>query len=391
VRRRTPGKQAQGTSDDPQGDGEDKSKGLGGKTISSFGSFALLFNNITGPGMVSLPLMYQASGWLLPSLWILIVFIISSFSSTLLCKAITRVPGNEHFEGRVEMTNLARMLMPRMWFLAVIVGFVLVLSVSNVVAIIESAQTTDDTLIAIFGSTCGLCFSKDNNGTIEPSVHFRCAHRNTPGDSPFGNNVYVLSFGYMIVAVLCIPLGYYNLDDNISVQIAAFWLLLIVFFLWILNFVGNISSGNSFPVKAIGHTQSGVVGTVLLNYAFVVTVPSWVNEKRPDVDVNRSIWWSNVAGTTTFILIGWLGARAFNYGPAGNQEDMTAKLGEAGAHVWVATRVATYLFPWAALVSGIPVMSITIRYQVSERLQVQQSTPIHTTTDCRLTLSALGA
>jgi hypothetical protein len=153
---------------------------------------------------------------------------------------------------------------------------------------------------------------------------------------------------------------------QIHVQIAAFWLLLVVFFLWILNFFGNIASGDSFPVEAIGHTQRGVVGTVLLNYAFVVTVPSWVNEKRPDVDVNNAIWWANLAGTVTFILIGWLGARAFNYGPVGNQEDMTAKLGEAGDHVWMATRVATYLFPWAALVSGIPVMSIIIRYQLLE-------------------------
>ncbi len=33
----------------------------------------------------------------------------------------------------------------------------------------------------------------------------------------------------------------------------------------------------------IGKNQAGVLGTLVFNYAFVVTVPSWVNEKVPRV------------------------------------------------------------------------------------------------------------
>jgi hypothetical protein len=41
----------------------------------------------------------------------------------------------------------------------------------------------------------------------------------TPGDqvSPFGN-VIGLSLGYVIVLLMAIPMGYFNLDDNIWIQ-----------------------------------------------------------------------------------------------------------------------------------------------------------------------------
>ncbi len=37
-------------------------------------------------------------------------------------------------------------------------------------------------------------------------------------------------------------------------------------------------------------TQTAVLGTILFNFALCQTVPSWVNEKRPEVSVNKSIW-----------------------------------------------------------------------------------------------------
>jgi len=37
-------------------------KGFGHKTIGWFGSFCLTMNNITGPGMVSIPMVFQQAG-----------------------------------------------------------------------------------------------------------------------------------------------------------------------------------------------------------------------------------------------------------------------------------------------------------------------------------------
>lgn len=40
--------------------------------------------------------------------------------------------------------------------------------------------------------------------------------------------MWVISIGFVVVLVITIPLGYYNLDDNIKVQVGAAVLLFIV-------------------------------------------------------------------------------------------------------------------------------------------------------------------
>ena len=64
---------------------------------------------------------------------------------------------------------------------------------------------------------------------------------------------------------------------------------------------------------AIGPDQSGMVGTVLYNYAFVMTVPSWLNERRRNVSVDVSLWASTALSTVTYILIGLLGALSYSF------------------------------------------------------------------------------
>lgn len=47
-------------------------------------------------------------------------------------------------------------------------------------------------------------------------------------------------------------------------------------------FVGpyqNDSPPAKFSYCSSGRNQAGILGTLVFNYAFVVTVPSWVNEK----------------------------------------------------------------------------------------------------------------
>ena len=36
--------------------------------------------------------------------------------------------------------------------------------------------------------------------------------------------------------------------------------------------------------------QELVLGTIIFANAYVVTLPSWLNEKAPDVNVNKVIW-----------------------------------------------------------------------------------------------------
>lgn len=43
-------------------------------------------------------------------------------------------------------------------------------------------------------------------------------------------------------------------------------------------------------------------------YAYVVTIPSWVNEKKPEVGVNSAIWVPATVGLFMKIASGLLGA-----------------------------------------------------------------------------------
>jgi len=73
-----------------------------------------------------------------------------------------------------------------------------------------TTKTMDDALITMFKWTGAVEFYPNLTATSIDSIP------NT--DSPFGSS-YVLSVGYIIVLFVTIPLGYYNLDDNIYVQV----------------------------------------------------------------------------------------------------------------------------------------------------------------------------
>ena len=53
---------------------------------------------------------------------------------------------------------------------------------------------------------------------------------------------------------------------------------------------------------------SSVLGTVIFAYTYVVTIPSWANEKKPSVSVNKAIWFSSSTSTFAYIIFGLLGA-----------------------------------------------------------------------------------
>ena len=93
------------------------------------------------------------------------------------------------------------------------------------------------------------------------------------GDSPFGDS-YVISVGFVIILCLTIPMGYFNLDDNIWVQKGAFIMLILCLLTWTGQFIGlGLDADNMPAVAGGGFNQLGVlVSNTLLNYAFVVTV-----------------------------------------------------------------------------------------------------------------------
>jgi hypothetical protein len=53
--------------------------------------------------------------------------------------------------------------------------------------------------------------------------------------------------------------------------------------------------------------------TVVFNYGFVATVPSWLNEKGPDVSPSATLWTAVTGSTILFVLLGVFGALAVDF------------------------------------------------------------------------------
>ena len=86
----------------------------------------------------------------------------------------------------------------------------------NISNIIVSAQSVDDALLASVGTTCALTLYDPSGGPLG----FNCVtsdNDNVVTDSPFSG--YVVSVGYLIIALVTIPLSYIALDGNIIFQV----------------------------------------------------------------------------------------------------------------------------------------------------------------------------
>jgi len=330
------------------------SANFGKKTISTFSSYALLINNITGPGLVAMCVAYQHGGWLPATCVLLLSALGSVMSAGFLIETMTRFSGNENFESRVEFMEMARALFPRTLYFMVFALFLFNITTANVSAILESAQTLDQTFLMAFGSVCAFEF--------HPSIGVICTSTSSDiNDSVFGESIVYLSPGFCCLAAISVPIGYWNLEENMAIQACSFAALIILLLQFVVQFAHNGLHPEYLPTSTLSAGAGASLGSILFNFAFVVTVPSWVNEKRPDVKIHGSLLNSVAVGTLMFALMGAVGAMAYQF-PAG--ADLLTKL--TNPSQWFITRVLAQLFPPLVLVPGIPILSIIVRYNLLE-------------------------
>jgi hypothetical protein len=166
-----------------------------------------------------------------------------------------------------------------------------------------------------------------------------------------------------VVALITVPLGYYNLDEAIWVQKGSFIFLGVIVMMWLISFSPSLTGEPSHAVEVVGADSSGLIGTLLFNFMFVATIPSWLNEKQPGVSVKRTLWCSVILGVLIFVLVGLGGAIAYGDGFS-SKADLLQLLIQKGH---IIGRLASYAFPPVALMSGIPVLSVCIRYNLVEQ------------------------
>ena len=67
-----------------------------------------------------------------------------------------------------------------------------------------------------------------------------------------------------------------------------------------------------YNIPWFGTDLQQLVGVVLFNFAFAITVPAWLNEKLPDVSVAPVIWSAVTLNTALYLALGVLGGMSYS-------------------------------------------------------------------------------
>eukprot|EP00118_Oscarella_pearsei_P006408 m.28864 g.28864 ORF g.28864 m.28864 type:complete len:583 (+) comp31085_c0_seq2:86-1834(+) len=370
------------TREIPEGDRNKTQNEFGGKKIGFAASFVLNINNSMGPAMVLLPLLNQSAGWLTPSLALVIFFLFSTFAGTMLCEAMQRIPGNRNFEAqpRYEFATTVQHYYGKVAYVFFQIFYVISLQAFNIVGMIIAAQMFDMFIFRISKHGYALDYSK-------MKILEACAGYNDTSACFERNNVFssdqVVSIGFIVCMVICIPFGYINLDANMGFQWFSFFGLLALTAEFVVQFILNTipslpwykngtadfaaTSAKLDPAFNLAG-QPQVLGLSVLAYAYIVTIPSWVNEKKRGVSVNKSLWYPAIVACIMKMCVGVTGSMAFQLYNRTSQtmmpgaDDIVGSLLSFDMPLW--TQFCAYSWVLTTIIPGIPVMAIMVRYNL---------------------------
>ncbi|KAI8826395.1 hypothetical protein BJ741DRAFT_631312 [Chytriomyces cf. hyalinus JEL632] len=357
------------------------------KTVQKIPGIALIFNNMTGIGMIQTPLIFQQSGWLPVTLFFILFMIISSLCALFIVEAMQAIPGNRFFSGTVEFGTLIHFYFGTWAHISGQVMMYGALQSLAVASMIQSSQTFDNLFVDVFRGTCGVSLgsvagiSASNisywsggvgggvelvNTSIQSGVAWICVNDHGSGISPFGDTYMLFTAGYLTVVSLVVPMCYFPLTEFVWVQTVTFSLTIVIFIEWIS--VAIMEGFNSHNVPMVGDASgyAGLVGVVMLNFAFVQTIPSWVNVRRPDVSIQGSIWTATSAGLATFLLTGLLPALAYTIPDNSN---LISVMTITGGTV---SKVFGYLFSIAVLMTSIPVLLFIVQSNLEQNFKMSR-------------------
>eukprot|EP00294_Goniomonas_avonlea_P008686 CAMPEP_0114552744 /NCGR_PEP_ID=MMETSP0114-20121206/7284_1 /TAXON_ID=31324 /ORGANISM="Goniomonas sp, Strain m" /LENGTH=411 /DNA_ID=CAMNT_0001737633 /DNA_START=40 /DNA_END=1272 /DNA_ORIENTATION=+ len=332
---------------------------LGQKTIHHIGSVVLTVNNVSGAGMLGIPAVFLGAGWFAPLIVFIFILLVSTLSSTLLCDAMARIPGNENFERRIEFSTAFEHYYGKRGYIVAQIGLILCLMSQALSSMVATAQVMDQFLVFMFHKTFAIAFQNGGNVFVE----FECTDAMKAAENcvPFADDGhFVLTLGYILTLALIMPMGLMNLEDNIVIQYVSFIMLIAMLGEFIYHFLhrGHVREFYFDDTPIFGTDFSHVLGVIIFNFSYVVTIPSWVNEKKDGVSVCKPLWQSTISSTFGYLLIGLLGAWAYPHATANFLQSLSQE--SAGT----LTRICSYLFSIGIIGLGIPVFCIMTRYNL---------------------------
>lgn len=323
-----------------------RSSSFGSKSIGLWGGSMLLANNVAGPTVSLMPALTQQAGWLAMVVVLVSVGIVSAVCGKLLLAAMRGMPKNENFQMRVEFPDLLRFYLPRSWYLLSMLVYLGFMVLTLMTYVIQTAQVLDYAFVHSTGYAWGLQLYPDFGPMRGAETH---------SSTPFGDST-VVSVSFLVLAMVCGPLSYKNLDDNVPLQVLSIVGLTLLAAVWLTILPGMPDFPSQLPMAT--SSVHNVIGTTLFNFAFVGSLPSWANEKLPEVSVNRSFAFSLGYVVIVYAAVGIVGGLAYEPYYV-TDENLFSKLNVSGQLV---ARLTVFLYPILQNFTSIPVFSIILRY-----------------------------
>ena len=162
------------------------------RQITTLGTISLLINSMTGPGLVTLPLITTQAGWLTPLLAILLTSAMSFFASFFVIKCWESLQAwqeQPEKENQVEFLNILDYYVNYKGLRRFNYCWIYLSLQSMVVAsIVISANTLDESITRIFQKSCGLA--------IYPRFSWVCL--DLTASSP-ASNWFLFTVGFLVV------------------------------------------------------------------------------------------------------------------------------------------------------------------------------------------------
>ena len=165
----------------------------------------------------------------------------------------------------------------------------------------------------------------------------------------------LLTAGYAFCFLTLGPLGFFTLQENMLAQKISFVLLVALTLQFLAYFV---TSPDPHRVAVVGPRPWDVVGVVIFNFAFCVTVPAWLNEKVPQVNAKKTIWAACLSSAVAYCLVGWLGGVAIARASDNVLDELTSSLAPTSV------RFGGGVFAFAIIGLGVPVYCVLMRYNL---------------------------
>ena len=165
----------------------------------------------------------------------------------------------------------------------------------NTAGIVDSSQVVDTFLGHSALGSVGFRFHptpvqrvswKHGPCTRELVREGRCDPFGDNDDDFYGN--LILTAGYMIAALVLVPVCLLDLKENVACQIFGFAVLCLNSVQFVGSFVAYGVNLDYLPLW--GDRFERMIGVILFNFSLVVAIPAWLHDKKEEVSVKKSKW-----------------------------------------------------------------------------------------------------